>query len=663
MLRLYWIFGESIAPNILADVLPACCARVGAEEARRFARTFARMNKTQFLSTSIALLTAFACTQPLAASEAVLTDDTTANRAIPKARYHTKPLLEVAASQRGVGKLAFLQFDLSNLPEGTPGAQITKATLRLYCSRVKVPGMIDVAPVASSWAEYTVSGAETPALAEVEITGTQVRLTDKRRWISIDITNLVRDWVDGVLPNHGLAVVPQFTLGAGGVVAAFDSKENGATGHEPKLEILLAGTGEPGPQGPAGPRGETGPVGPRGEVGAKGDVGPQGPVGLRGETGPQGPIGPRGEMGPVGPQGQIGPVGPVGPKGEQGLVGPQGVPGPKGEVGPQGPVGPKGEVGPVGPQGAVGPRGETGPAGPPALGGLTPARLGALRWYLVNTAYAATSLGTNAQPLGLCFDGAFMWATESGSNQLSKIRLDGSLITSGNFPITVSGSPQFCVSDGDYIWVTRKNSNAVSKYNADTGAGAGTVGVGTSPSYLCFDGTYLWVSNTGSHTLSKIKAADNVLQQTIASVQSPRGMCFDGEHLWVCSFSTNTVVKLDPGSGAVRGTFPVGEDREAICFDGNAIWIANQGANSVTKLARDGTLIGMYPVETSPSGIVFDGRAIWVSNAGSNTVTQLDCTTGQTVGTYPVGASPGGLGFDGNAIWVANKTSNNVLRR
>ncbi len=89
-MRLHWIFGESIVPGILNDVSPAICARAGAEEARCFARTLARMNKTQFLSTSLAPLTAFAFTQPLAASEAVLTDNTIANRAIAKARYHTK---------------------------------------------------------------------------------------------------------------------------------------------------------------------------------------------------------------------------------------------------------------------------------------------------------------------------------------------------------------------------------------------------------------------------------------------------------------------------------------------------------------------------------------------------------------------------------------------
>jgi DNA-binding beta-propeller fold protein YncE len=134
------------------------------------------------------------------------------------------------------------------------------------------------------------------------------------------------------------------------------------------------------------------------------------------------------------------------------------------------------------------------------LGGLTPARLGTLRWYPVNTAYAATSLGTGSLPLGVCFDGNYVWAAESGGNQVDKLQLNGSLVAA----YTLAGSPQFCATDGDCIWVTRKTSNSVTKFTAATGAVAATIATGTSPSYVCFDGVYVWVSNTGSNNLTKI---------------------------------------------------------------------------------------------------------------------------------------------------------------
>ena len=488
------------------------------------------------LTTSLALLAGLASSLPILGSEAILTDDTTANRTVPRAFYHTQPTLGVAASVHGAGKVAYLKFDLSNLPAGTPSAQISKATLRVYCGAIIRPGLIDIAPVMSPWIESVVTGATAPTLGEVELAGTPVTLAAKRHWVSFDVTQLVRDWADGTFDNNGLALVPQFTLGVGGIVASFDSKENAASSHEPVLDIVLVGNGAAGPQGtagvqgdigltgpkgdvgpkgepgPVGPQGGSGPVGPIGPAGAQGGAGPagsQGPVGLKGDLGSQGPVGAtgvKGDAGPVGLQGQAGPVGPQGPIGNTGAKGDIGAVGPQGVVGPIGPIGPKGDVGSAGPQGIAGPKGDTGlqgaqgiagplgpkgdqgdtgdvgargtagPAGPPALGGLTPSRLGTLRWYPTNTAYVATSLGGTSQPLSLCFDGNFVWAAESGGNQLSKLRLDGTIVGA----YALNGSPQFCVSDGDFIWASRKTANSVTKLNADTGVVAATVAVGTS---------------------------------------------------------------------------------------------------------------------------------------------------------------------------------------
>lgn len=58
--------------------------------------------------------------------------------------------------------------------------------------------------------------------------------------------------------------------------------------------------GDPGPQGPIGPKGDPGPRGLTGPRGPKGDPGPQGSVGPMGESGPPGPIGPKGKKGESG---------------------------------------------------------------------------------------------------------------------------------------------------------------------------------------------------------------------------------------------------------------------------------------------------------------------------------------------------------------------------
>ena len=54
-------------------------------------------------------------------------------------------------------------------------------------------------------------------------------------WITVDITDLVADWIDLPSGNFGIALVST------GAFASFDSKENVSTSHEPRVQIVLSG--------------------------------------------------------------------------------------------------------------------------------------------------------------------------------------------------------------------------------------------------------------------------------------------------------------------------------------------------------------------------------------------------------------------------------------
>jgi collagen type VII alpha len=296
---------------------------------------------------------------------------------------------------------ALVQFDLSTLPPGTTAAQITRATLKLYCNRADVPGAVTLQAVGGGWTELGVTYATLPPIGPVLQTA---QVSGAGQYVTFDVTQVVQGWVSATGTNFGLA------LSAAGAQVQFDSKENDETGHAPELDVALAagGVGVPGPTGATGatgaqgPQGDPGPVGPQGvpgPVGATGPAGPQGETGATGATGAQGPAGPSGSGGGGGGiqyQGSYssgsnyalgdvvewagsswvslqasnagntpgvvpGTWGLLASVGAQGAAGPPGAPGATGQQGPAG----------YGIQGPPGPTGATGATGAQGLAGLT----------------------------------------------------------------------------------------------------------------------------------------------------------------------------------------------------------------------------------------------------------------------------------------------------
>ncbi|MEN3370779.1 MAG: hypothetical protein V7609_2922 [Verrucomicrobiota bacterium] len=206
-------------------------------------------------------------------------------------------------------------------------------------------------------------------------------------FISIDVTDWVKAWLDGSLPNEGIEIEAGATTAL--LNLAFDSKESNQTSHEPRLEIVLSKIGPIGPMGLIGPQGLqgfAGPAGPPGTSGPTGSTGMTGPQGIAGADGTKwfsstgtpavnvgglsdyyldlntgdvwqkvnnegepvwalqenirGPRGPAGSEGPVGATGSTGSQGPAGLQGPPGLSGPGGSPGAPGSQGSAGPPGP-----------------------------------------------------------------------------------------------------------------------------------------------------------------------------------------------------------------------------------------------------------------------------------------------------------------------------------
>lgn len=253
---------------------------------------------------SVASVILAAMPAPAGAVMARLSDDAHTLQSARSTSFGTAPSLLVQGPGPGAAQ-TYVRFDLTTLPAGTRGADVSRAVLRLWVSKVARGGMIDVHSVRGGWSEDSLTAANAPGRGRDELLGIPVSPRDRSRFLVVDVTELVQEWLDRTLENNGLVLVPN----AAGVAVEFDSKENVATSHEPELEITLRATGAAGPTGPPGASGERGPAGSTGPPGPAGPVGPVGPPGAIGVQGVAGPAGPPGPEGPAGPRGAAGPAG------------------------------------------------------------------------------------------------------------------------------------------------------------------------------------------------------------------------------------------------------------------------------------------------------------------------------------------------------------------
>jgi hypothetical protein len=228
----------------------------------------------------VGLAVAWAAGLPAFALEATLVADAHVNSALPAVNSGAISNLNV-----GGGYTSLLQFDLSTLPAGTTAAQVSRATLRLYCNRMNTAGLVSVQPVNASWGEYGVTFGTLPSLGSA---AQVVAVNQAGAYVAVDVTALVQGWLTSPATNNGIA------LTAGTAVVQFDSKENDLTGHAAVLDVSLASSGTAGTAGTAGPAGPAGPAGAAGATGPVGPAGPQGSQGATGATGPAGPVGPQG---------------------------------------------------------------------------------------------------------------------------------------------------------------------------------------------------------------------------------------------------------------------------------------------------------------------------------------------------------------------------------
>jgi hypothetical protein len=163
----------------------------------------------------------------------------------PNTNFSTNPLLLVGTDPLYLTTLSYLQFSLPVLPV----ASVTAATLILYVTDKTglTPSPVEVNRVLSPFDIQTVTFNTMPLSVP---TGDFVNIVpcDIGRFVAIDVTNLVNQWINGTFPNFGLALVNN----DGTTVVRFGSDDD-AIPFSPLLVLFYGQEG--GATGPTGPTG------------------------------------------------------------------------------------------------------------------------------------------------------------------------------------------------------------------------------------------------------------------------------------------------------------------------------------------------------------------------------------------------------------------------
>lgn len=261
-------------------------------------------------------------------------------------------------------------------------------------------------------------------------------------------------------------------------------------------------------------------------------------------------------------------------------------------------------------------------------------------------------------------DGLLTGSSATFSNTVTAAKFIGSPVGTLISQTIVSAEPVGLAFDGSFIWSASQVANNLKKINASNGAVVGTFTSGLSvPRDIAFDGTTIWVANGTGGTVSRFSLNGVNIGNFSVSADESRGMLFDGKNIWVTHPTANTVDKLSASDGSLIGTYSATSPRQ-MAFDGVNVWITDRFDDTITKLlASTGENLGVFSTGSGsgPGGILFDGQDIWVTEVDGNALRKISVSTGGTLGVFPTAAaSPFALAYDGTNIWLTLSDNNTI---
>ena len=118
------------------------------------------------------------------AASAALTDDTYADSTKPSKNFWNKQIIV----NNSKGQTGYVRFDLGSLPAGATGADVEKATLTFFVSKVTNAGSLDIrrinAPSTVQWEEGSLTYENSASTAPI---GNIIATVNVETWMEADI--------------------------------------------------------------------------------------------------------------------------------------------------------------------------------------------------------------------------------------------------------------------------------------------------------------------------------------------------------------------------------------------------------------------------------------------------------------------------------------------
>ncbi len=187
-----------------------------------------------FIAATVFTLLACAPLAALALDATNVADGTTSSGA-PTLPGGTSGSLKIANTKR-----SFVQFQLDALPAGALAANVQKATLRLFVSKVSRPGALKITALGdgvTALDETLLADSTLPAVG-ADLGTVDISDASLQQFVSVDVTSYVKSLT--LSPTSAPAFLIEQAVADNGAKVSFDSKENAITSHLASLQVEFA---------------------------------------------------------------------------------------------------------------------------------------------------------------------------------------------------------------------------------------------------------------------------------------------------------------------------------------------------------------------------------------------------------------------------------------